>query len=252
MRIARRADRARRLPRAAAAKDRPTKHAGFTLLELIVVIAIFAVFSLMAYGGLDSVLKTRQQVELAQARLAQLQKAYLRLRNDLQQVRFRPARDGFGDLQPALRATDTAYLEFTRGGCRNPLNLPRPSLERVAYRYEDGELIRMSWRVLDQSQDSKPVELVLLDGLEDVRWQYLDSQREWQIRWPPDSPDQQPAETPPPLAVELTLRTKDIGELRYLFRLGSDAVKIPQAGAPSGTDPRTPPPASDSGDEPAP
>lgn len=60
------------------------RQAGFTLLELVVVIAIFAVFSLMAYGGLDSVLKTRAQVEQAQARIAQLQKAYLRLRNDLQ------------------------------------------------------------------------------------------------------------------------------------------------------------------------
>lgn len=228
----------------------PTRTRGFTLLELIVVIAIFAVFSLMAYGGLDSVLKTRRQVEVAQDRLAQLQKAYLRLRNDFQQVRNRPARDAFGDPQPALRAADTGYVEFTRGGWRNPLNLPRASLERVAYRFEDGELIRMSWRVLDQSQDSKPVEVVLLDDLEDLRWQYLDSQREWQIRWPPDSPEQQPAEMPPPLAVELTLRTKDIGELRYLFRLGSDAVNVPQAGAPPGSDPRTPP-ASESGEAPA-
>ncbi len=48
---------------------------GFTLLELIVVIAIFALFSIMAYGGLDSVLKTRHQVERAQERVAELQKA---------------------------------------------------------------------------------------------------------------------------------------------------------------------------------
>ncbi|SFF32435.1 general secretion pathway protein J [Fontimonas thermophila] len=199
------------------------RQSGFTLLELIVVIAIFAVFSLMAYGGLDSVLKTRRQVEAAQTRLAQLQKAYLRLRNDFQQVRNRPARDGFGDLQPALRASDRGDVEFTRGGWRNPLNLPRPTLERVAYRYEDGKLIRMSWRVLDQAQDSKPVENVLLEDLEDLRWQYLDAQREWHPRWPPDTADRQPAQIAPPMAVEITLRTKDIGELRYLFRLGIDS-----------------------------
>lgn len=200
---------------------------GFTLLELVVVIAIFAVFSLMAYGGLDSVLQTRRQVELAQERLAQLQKAYLRLRNDLQQVSLRPARDGFGDVQPALRATDGGYLELTRGGWRNPLYLPRPGLERVAYRYEDGELIRMSWRVLDLAQDSKPVEIALLDGVEEVRWRYLDASREWRSRWPMESPDAQPAAMPPPLAIELTLRTEDLGELRYLFRVGLDEVQIP-------------------------
>ncbi len=219
---------------------------GFTLLELVIVIAIFAVFSLMAYGGLDAVLKTRVQVEAAQDRLAQLQKAYLRLRNDLQQVRFRPIRDGFGDPQPALRATDNAYLEFTRGGWSNPLGLPRPGLERVAYRFEDGELIRASWRVLDQSQDSKPVEIVLLDGLDDVRWQYLDSEREWRNRWPGDSPDRPAAELAPPQGVEVTLRTKDLGELRFLFRLGADNVTIPTAataaGAGDGAGAKPPPP----------
>jgi general secretion pathway protein J len=208
---------------------------GFTLLELVVVIAIFAVFSLMAYGGLDSVLQTRRQVEMAQERLAQLQKAYLRLRNDLQQVSLRPARDGFGDVQPAVRATDGGYLELTRGGWRNPLYLRRPGLERVAYRYEDGELIRMSWRVLDLAQDSKPVEIALLDGVEEVRWRYLDASREWRSRWPMESPDAPPAAMPPPLAIELTLRIEDLGELRYLFRVGLDEVQIPPRYSASGT-----------------
>lgn len=211
----------------------PRGQAGFTLLELVVVLAIFAIFSLMAYGGLDSVLKTRRQVEVAQDRLAQFQKAYLRLRNDLQQVRFRPARDGFGDLQPALRANDTGYLEFTRGGWTNPLFVPRTGMERVAYRFEDGELIRMSWRVLDQAQDSKPVETVLLDGVEEARWQYLDDNRQWQNRWPLEAVDQVDAEVWPPLAVELTLDTKDLGELRFLFRTGSQYADFSQGDTPT-------------------
>jgi general secretion pathway protein J len=202
---------------------------GFTLLELVVVIAIFAVFSLMAYGGLDSVLKTRAQVETSQARLAQLQKAYLRLRNDLQQLRNRPARDGFGDTQPALRATDKAYVEFTRAGWRNPLRMPRSGLERVAYRYEGGKLVRVSWRVLDLAQDSRPVENVLIDGIEDLRWRFLDDAREWRDSWPVDVFDTAAfAASVPPRAVELTLRTTDFGELRYLFRLGSDYPVIAQ------------------------
>ncbi|MBI3171475.1 MAG: type II secretion system minor pseudopilin GspJ, partial [Hydrocarboniphaga effusa] len=171
---------------------------------------------------------TRRQVEVAQDRLAQLQKAYLRLRNDLQQVRFRPARDGFGDLQPALRATDAGYVEFTRGGWTNPLFQPRAGLERVAYRFEDGELIRMSWRVLDQAQDSKPVETVLIGGVEEMSWRYLDEQREWQSRWPVEAPDQVDAEVWPPMAAEVTLATKDLGELRFLFRIGSQYADFSQ------------------------
>lgn len=202
---------------------------GFTLLELIVVIGIFAIFALMAYGGLDSVLNTRRQVEIAQERIAALQKSYIRLRNDLQQVSNRTARDGFGDVQPALRATDKGYLEFTRAGWRNPLLLPRPGFERVAYRYEAGKLIRSSWRVLDQAQDSKAVDVTLFDNVEQVRWRYFDKvSNEWRDRWPYDTnTDTAQAAIAPPEAVELTMRTKDVGELRFLFRIGLDAVKIP-------------------------
>lgn len=194
---------------------------GFTLLELVVVMAIFAIFSLMAYGGLNSVLKTRAQVEEAQTRITDLQKAYLRLRNDVQQARFRPIRDGFGDPQPALYSGENGYLELTRGGWSNPLNLPRSSMERIAYRSEQGKLVRLSWRVLDRAQDSKMVETVLLDQVESVQWRFMNDQREWKNQWPDNITDRtQLALTPPPLAVELTLRLKDMDTLKFLFRIG--------------------------------
>jgi len=215
---------------------RSDQHAGFTLLELIIVIAIFAIFALMAYGGLDSVLNTRRQVEVAQDRIAAMQKSYIRLRNDLQLVNSRPARDGFGDVQAALKATDKGYLEFTRAGWRNPLYLQRTGFERVAYRFEAGKLIRSSWRVLDQAQDSKAVDVTLFDDIEQVRWRYFDkTSNEWRDRWPYDiSTGTAQAAAEPPKAVELTMRTKNMGELRFLFRIGLDTVKIPETGAASG------------------
>ncbi len=198
---------------------------GFTLLELIVVVAIFAIFAMLAYGGLDAVLKTRDSVERAQLRLAELQKGYRRLRDDFQQLSPRPARDGFGDLQPALRGADNAGVELTRAGWRNPMGLPRPTLERVAYKLGDDGLHRLSWRTLDLAQDSKPVDLLLLSGVTDLRWRFLDVNREWQTQWPALNTTQSPeqaAAAPPPVAVEVRLKLRDLGELRYLFKLGLD------------------------------
>lgn len=193
---------------------------GFTLLELIVVLAIFAVLSVMAYGGLSSVLTARAQVAQALERTSALQKAYLRLRNDFQQLRARPIRDDYGAAQPALVVQHDGTVEFTRSGWRNPLSLPRSALERVAYRVEDGRLLRRSWRVLDRAQNQEPVETVVLDRVEEAAWRFLDGNREWQATWPEAASLLNPnaaAPPPPPQAVELTLQLEDLGEVRYLF-----------------------------------
>ncbi|MES2488461.1 MAG: type II secretion system minor pseudopilin GspJ [Pseudomonadota bacterium] len=200
---------------------------GFTLLELIVVIAIFGLMSVMAYGGLSSVLKTRVHVEKSLERTGEYQKAFMRMRNDFQQVHYRAVRDGFGTTQPAFIGDTYSHVTFTRGGWRNPLSQPRASLERVVYYLDTDKkaLMRSSFRALDQSQDSKPVEVALLENVTELNWRYLDKSREWQANWPPASASSSTSSTTtpaPPLAVEITLRTDDMGELRFLFNLGLD------------------------------
>lgn len=210
---------------------------GFTLLELIVVIAIFGVMATMAYGGLASVLHTRARVEQSLARLAEYQKAYMHLRGDFQEVRNRPARDPYGDLQPAFSGDVKGRVTFSRGGWRNPLLQPRPNIERVFY-YLDADkkaLMRGSYRVLDQAQDSKVVEVPLLNNIQDIAWRYMDSAHSWQTIWPPLSSGataSTAAQQAPPIAVELVLHTDDIGELRFLFRDGVEptAASILSAG----------------------
>lgn len=216
---------------------------GFTLLEIIVVIAIFGVMAAMAYGGLASVLNSRVRVEQALDRTAQLQKAYMRMRDDFQQVRNRPVRDNFGDPKPAFYGTRDNQVWLTHGGWRNPLGLPRASLERVFYRLDEktGALVRGSYRVLDQAPDSKPAEVDLLKGVDDLKLRYLDpATREWITTWPRDTLTDNPAALAalaPPLAIEVTLDTKDLGKLRFLFKLGIDAQSsgIASLGTGAGT-----------------
>ncbi|MGH8482356.1 MAG: type II secretion system minor pseudopilin GspJ, partial [Nevskiaceae bacterium] len=148
---------------------------GFTLLELIVVLAIFAVLSVMAYGGLSSVLTARERVLQSLERTTALQKAYVRLRNDLQQLRARPSRDPYGEPQPALVLRQDGAVELTHSGWRNPLSQPRSALERVAYGLDaDGRLVRTSWRAVDRAQNAPVAEAVVLDQVEDLRWRFLE------------------------------------------------------------------------------
>jgi len=77
--------------------DMMQRNTGFTLLELLVSLSIFALIGVMAYGGLQSVMIQQSRTEEASQRLADLQKAYRIMRRDLEQIVVRKIRNEFGD-----------------------------------------------------------------------------------------------------------------------------------------------------------
>lgn len=217
------------------------RHQGFTLIEIIVVVLVFSVMAAMAYGGLNSVLRTRSAIETSMDRTADLQRAFLRLRGDFQNLRDRPARDLYGDAQAPLTFSREGELNLVRGGWRSPLHSSRSSLERVRYELRDGALRRATWKVVDLPQQVEPTELTLLKDVEEARWRFLDSAREWREQWPDSAQatlapgGSEPA--PPPLAVELTLVTRDWGELRFVFRTPQAGLARASADTAGGVEP---------------
>ncbi len=193
---------------------------GFTLLELVAALAIFALLAVMAYGGLDSILATKRGVGAAQERITLWQKGIFRLRTDLESAANRPIRDEFGDLQPALYLNQRGALEFTHSGRRNPLQLPRSALERVEYLLQDNQLLRRSWDQVDRVQGDEGLSYPVLEGVEELSWRYLDLNGEWGEAWPPlNFSGPSPAAAGLPQAVELIMITKPYGEMRFLFKL---------------------------------
>lgn len=200
---------------------------GFTLMELLLALAIFALMSAMAYSGLAAVLRAREDVNVALDRTQELQSAIYRIQTDLEQTVARSIRDQYGDAQPALLGDAQDGLSFTHNGWRNPLHEKRSSLQRVTYQLDDEDhLMRLHWRVLDRAQDSVPAETELLDDVKSVEWRYLNDDDKWIDRWPPPNLGASPqagadtgtnASTNLPRAVELLLETKTQGETRHLF-----------------------------------
>ncbi|MCK4586682.1 MAG: type II secretion system minor pseudopilin GspJ [Gammaproteobacteria bacterium] len=204
------------------------RQSGFTLLELLVAIGIFALMAAMAYGGLNNLIESRQITDQHAARLTQLQTTFLWLGRDIEQTVNRRIRDEYGDSQLALSSTEVGryQLELTRGGWRNPVGRARSNLQRVAYSVRENQLIRFYWNVLDRAQDSKPLEVVLLDGVERMELRFLSAtvagqnqgQQQWVDDWPGNALGVQPSENPP-LAVEVTLETEAEGRISRLFRV---------------------------------
>jgi general secretion pathway protein J len=195
-------------------------HAGFTLLELLVALSIFALLSVMSYGGLNTVLRQRAATEIEANRLAEVQKIYMLMQRDLEQAILRPVRGEYGDSLPALSGAEG--IQFTRGGWNNPLGHPRSNLQRVGYAMVDGHLVRYVWIVLDRAQDTQPLEQPLSDQVTALDVRYLDDGDEWLTQWPNPAKVTTAGDTPVdvlPRAVEITLTHKQYGTLVWLFRM---------------------------------
>jgi len=196
------------------------KQNGFTLLELLVAIGIFALLAAMGYGGLNNVMTARKITTQHAERLSQLQMTFLWLGRDIEQTVDRSIRDEYAEVQPAVLGVETGryQLELTHTGWRNPAGRKRSNLQRVAYGLRNGNLLRVYWSVLDRAQDSQPLESVLLDGVEKLELRFLNQQNQWQDSWPSNQLGA-PVSTTPPKAVEVTLETKAEGRITRLFRV---------------------------------
>lgn len=192
---------------------------GLTLLELVIAIGVFALFSAMAYGALDRIMSQRDRLESEQLFWRTLSLVFLRVEDDLAQARPRRIRDIDGNVLPALRGqpTDTRAvadptLEFTRGGVIDLSIGGNTVLQRVGYRLQDQQLLRLSWSVLDRGPQSKPAEAVLLKDVETFSVRFLAPNGDWLEQWPTEGVVDEL-----PRGIELTVQLKGRGEFTRSF-----------------------------------
>ena len=197
---------------------------GFTLLELLVAVAIFSVLSAMAYGGLRNVIDNSQQTDLTMQRLQEVQLAVLKISRDFNQLANRSIRDEYGNDQDYLVSSEGGdiFVEFSRNGRRNPAELQRSHLQRVAYKLEENQLYRLDWPHLDRPQEMQPYESVLLSDVESASVRFLDTNNEWHDQWPPLNTNLQASDLSESLtAIEVTLELTDWGEIMRIYRISS-------------------------------
>ena len=201
---------------------------GFTLIELLVAISIFAIISVVSLGGLNYVLDSSDYLSQKQQSHRQLFIALLRIEDDLAQARPRTVRDingaslaAFIGRQTDARALGAPAMEFTYGGMAIIGEAPRTDLQRVAYRLNDeGQLLRMTWAVLDRTATTVPIEYPLLENVEEfeVRFYSGASTPNWAREWPTTlAQPNAPASTTIPEGVELRLKLKEQPVITRLF-----------------------------------
>ena len=151
------------------------KQRAFTLIEIMVAVAIFSVMSVIAWTALSASLSNAEMLTERMDRLQAVQRTVRFISNDLALAAPRSVRSELGDSQrPALLSSIAGdfALEVTHGGWSNPAGLPRGTQQRSAYRLEEDELVRYHWNVLDRTYSNEPVATVLLDNVESLFFNY--------------------------------------------------------------------------------
>jgi general secretion pathway protein J len=176
---------------------------GFTLIEVLVALAILAIVAVLAYRGTASL--TRGEAELASesARWQALDRVFVRLEADMRQAiprasRHADALEASWSAAPADGDGNTA-LVFSRAGPEFALE-PGVAGQRIAYRLRDGSLELVYWPQLDNVQ-AAPAVYPLLADIRGFHVTQLSADNRWSERWPLRAGD----EIPRAVRVELTL-----------------------------------------------
>ena len=205
-----------------------SKTRGFTLVEVLVTIAIFALLGLGSFAVLDQVLRTKQQSEQRLGQIEQLQYAWLLIHNDVRQAVAKPTRPDMNEVVQRYVSnereqfdSDSGALAIVRSGYDNPgLLLPRSELQPVVYRVRGATLERVSSYFVNDAQVEPQVQ-PLLDNIDSFYVRFFRGNEQadgnqgqtagWSERWT--------TEGDMPQAIEVTIVSSAFGEMSRIFLL---------------------------------
>lgn len=205
---------------------------GFTLLEILIAMAIFTLIGLASTGLLTTVIDSNELSAQRFERLQQLQRAMITIERDIQQavpraVRVEGQKREVVMAGGSLEDSDADSLGFVRAGWQNPqMMLPRSTLQFVSYRLRDETLERLYGNYVDNVIGFEPKVRVLIDNVTDLKVEFIaqkpgsstssriDDEEEWSESYTGQVL---------PYAVAIEFESRDFGLIRREFTLTGGA-----------------------------
>lgn len=197
---------------------------GFTLVELLVAIAIFALLSALGWQVLDHLMRIQARNTQHEQVVEGLQNAYLQLQRDSLQVV--PLSASVSDQKQAAVYLNRQVLSLSKTGVSDPLNRGDAPEERIEYVYNSDEkrLYRLKYRYLDRLQSEQPLSSVLLDGVDEFEMLVLHPEERSQ--WPAAyvHPNDLNALKAIPKGIKFKFKIQDV-EYEWIFSLNSQDLQ---------------------------
>ena len=189
---------------------------GFTLIEMLIALAIFGMLTAAGVALLSLTVRTQETSERLLGEVGEIRRTGALLTADFARAVPRLRRDRDGRPQPAFTGAaegEPLQLALVRTGWEGDESGSHSSLQRVEYRLREGLFERLSYSQVDGAGEA--VAVPLLDGVRRLRLRYRDSDGAWRPRWDPTDP------TELPRAIELISDTERHGIVRQLFLVGA-------------------------------
>lgn len=208
---------------------------GFTLIEVLVAIAIFASLSVAAYQVVNQVQRSNELSLERSTRLQEIQRGFVYLDSDFKQLALRQFRhEGEEPLsrlmlwQQGLLESEGRGLLFARLGWLNPQNqFPRGEVAKIGYRLQVGKLERLWWRYPDTSVGEPPVVLPIFTKVEAFDLRFYNGES-WSNEWQTDMTL--------PLAVEVKIRFEDFDEVNRIYLTPAGTLNATSGGNNNGSE----------------
>ena len=191
---------------------------GYTLLEVLVALTVFAILSTITASAMYYAFNNRARVNMQANQLNGVQVAMALIMRDTDQIIERSILGNEMHRFPAF-VGESKYLEFTRGGSVNPADEPHSTLKRVAYICAGKKLIRRSWANLDAPNRKNHQDKILFDNLKTCSFAYLSNSRQILPEWRPYAMQQTQKQETLPIAIQFTLTISEWGNMNLLFMI---------------------------------
>lgn len=171
----------------AANAPHKTSQQGFTLIELMIALVIFAMLALAGWQIMDSLTKSRERGYQHQKSLSQLDYAYLQLSQDLAQTSnyvavpimsataYANANNTASANSAAMTPTfvlNASQMSFIRFAAPDPRYQSSPMLAKIQYSVAGETLTKRRFYQLDDNNEN-PATSVLLTGIKGASWRAL-------------------------------------------------------------------------------